>query len=513
MAHYCIKYDNVPFFVLPSAWDFAILHCVMAKQSNLSFFGREEIIDRLETLWGKRVPSLVTCRGRRRIGKTTLIEKFANRSKARFIKLEGLKPKDKMSNADQLSAFASQLALQTHAERTIPTDWLSAFARLDGEIRDEGRTVVLLDEISWMAYYDVTFAGSLKVAWDNLFKKHRRLVLVVCGSVSSWIKDWIIDSGDFYGRRSLDIVVPELPLSECVKFWGTTAGRIDMREIIDVLSVTGGVPRYLEEVNPSLSAADNLRNMFFIPHAPLAVDFDEMFSEVITEQPTFTARVLRSLVDGRKSVSEIARLLDMQRNGHVSRALDRLEECGLITADAESNPETGETAREKIYRLSDNHARFYLRYVEPLRESIDRDAYEFISLDALPGWETSMGLAFENLVVNNFRSLAKFLHLGKAPILYAAPFRKRPSKGTGGEGLQIDLLVRQKRTLWIVEIKRKRNIGHDVIDEVERKAKRLHVGKDVSLRRALVYDGELAPIVEAEGYFDALVRFSDLLGL
>ena len=203
----------------------------------------------------------------------------------------------------------------------------------------------------------------------------------------------------------------------------------------------------------------------------------------------------------------------MQRNGHVSRALERLEECGLITADAESNPETGETAREKIYRLSDNHARFYLRYVEPIRESIDRNGYEFISLDALPGWETSMGLAFENLVVNNFRSLAKFLHLGKAPILYAAPFRKRPSKGTGGEGLQIDLLVRQKRTLWIVEIKRKRNIGHDVIDEVERKAKRLHVGKEVSLRRALVYDGELAPIVEAEGYFDALVRFSDLLGL
>ena len=147
MAHCFRKHDNVPFFMLPSAWDFAILHCVMAKQSNLSFFGREEIIDRLETLWGKRVPSLVTCRGRRRIGKTTLIEKFANRSKARFIKLEGLKPKDKMSNADQLSAFASQLALQTHAERTIPPDWLSAFARLDGEIRDEGRTVAYCDPV------------------------------------------------------------------------------------------------------------------------------------------------------------------------------------------------------------------------------------------------------------------------------------------------------------------------------------------------------------------------------
>ena len=483
----------------------------MAKKGNLSFFGRDEIINRLAALWNKRVPSLVTCRGRRRIGKTTLIQQFANRSKARFIKLEGLKPKPKMSNADQLAAFASQLALQTQAERSVPVDWLSAFTRLEREISDDGRTVVLLDEISWMAYYDVTFAGSLKVAWDNLFKRHRRLVLVVCGSVSSWIKDWIIDSGDFYGRRSLDIVVPELPLSECVNFWGPAARRIGMREMLDVLCVTGGVPRYLEEVDPSLSAADNLRNMFFIPHAPLAVDFDEMFTEVITEQPTFTARVLRSLVDGRKSVSDISRVLGMQRNGHISRALDRLEECGLISSDSSSNPETGEMAREKIYRLSDNHALFYLRYVEPLRESIDRDAYEFVSLDALPEWETTMGFAFENLVVNNFRTLAKFLHLGKAPVLYAAPFRKRGTEGN--EGFQIDLAIRQRRTLWVVEVKRRRNIGREVIDEVETKARRLHVGRDVSLRRALVYDGNLAPIVETDGCFDALIRFGDLLGL
>ena len=484
---------------------------VMAKKNDLPFFGRGEIIDRLVALWNKRVPSLVTCRERRRIGKTTLIEQFAHQSKAKFIKLEGLKPKAKMSNADQLAAFASQLALQTQSEKSVPADWFAAFTRLDREIRGNGRTVILLDEISWMAYYDVTFAGSLKVAWDNLFKRHSQLVLVVCGSVSSWIKDWIIDSGDFYGRRSLDIVVPELPLPECVKFWGDMAGRTSMRDILDILSVTGGVPRYLEEVDPSFSASDNLRKMFFMPHAPLAVDFDEMFTEVITEQPTFTARVLRSLVDGRKSVSDISRVLDMQRNGHISRALDSLEECGLISSDSSANPETGEMAREKIYRLSDNHARFYLRYVEPMRESIDRDAYDFVSLDALPGWETMMGFAFENLVVNNFRILAKFLHLGKAPVLYAAPFRKRGSKNA--EGFQIDLLIRQKRTLWIVEVKRRRDIGRQVIDEVEAKASRLHVGRDVSVRRALVYDGNLAPIVETDGYFDVLIQFEDFLGI
>lgn len=71
---------------------------------------------------------------------------------------------------------------------------------------------------------------------------------------------------DGYGRRSADIVVPELPLRECVKFWGERARTLAEREILDVLSVTGGIPKYLEEVNPSLSASDNIRNLCFVPN-------------------------------------------------------------------------------------------------------------------------------------------------------------------------------------------------------------------------------------------------------
>ena len=77
-----------------------------------------------------------------------------------------------------------------------------------------------------MAHYDPTFAGTLKIAWDNHFKKHPRLILVPCGGVSSWIRENIIADGAFFGRRSLDLVVPELPLSECVKFWGRSPERI-----------------------------------------------------------------------------------------------------------------------------------------------------------------------------------------------------------------------------------------------------------------------------------------------
>ena len=165
------------------------------------FFGREDQIGQLESLWGKRVSSLVTCRGRRRVGKSTLVEEFARRSGARFIKIEGVRPKDGYTNADELSAFAIQLAAQTGAEETVPKNWLSAFIRLDKEIRDNEKTVVLIDEVSWFGYYDQMFSDMVKIAWDNYWKKHDRLIVVLCGSISGWIKENFIDNGAFSGRR------------------------------------------------------------------------------------------------------------------------------------------------------------------------------------------------------------------------------------------------------------------------------------------------------------------------
>jgi len=106
------------------------------------FFGRESILLEFDSLWGKRVSSLVTCRGRRRIGKTALVEQFAERSKARFIRVEGVRPTKGYSNDDELKTFAQQLAVQYGCERTVPLDWLSAFQRLSSLIRDTERKYV-----------------------------------------------------------------------------------------------------------------------------------------------------------------------------------------------------------------------------------------------------------------------------------------------------------------------------------------------------------------------------------
>lgn len=478
----------------------------------MDFFGRESEIGDLMALWNKRSGSLVTCRGRRRIGKSTLIEEFARRSKARFIKIEGIRPKPGYSDSTELKTFARELCAQTKAEDTVPENWLKAFIRLNREIKDRERTVVLLDEVSWLGYYDETFADLVKIAWDDYWSKHSRLIVVVCGSVSGWIKEHFVDNGAFFGRRSLDLVVKELPLKECVKFWGRSATRIDTREIIDVLSITGGVPRYLKEIDPGASASANLSRIAFRPNSILRIDFDEMFSDVITKLPTLSGKIIRVLVGRPLSVSEAAAAVNAGKGGKIGEALEQLEEAGLVASDAGKNPETGENARETRYRLKDNYARFYLRYIEPKKAIIDAGAYRFVSLEALDGWDAIMGLQFENLVLNHYPALLEPLHVGNSLIESAAPYsRRRKSDGMGG--LQIDLLLQTRHSNFVIEIKRKREIGREVIDEVARKLEKLATPRGKSARTALVYDGMLAPTIETDGYFDALIPFRQLLGL
>lgn len=476
------------------------------------FFGREDLLEQLSSLWNKRVSSLVTCRGRRRIGKSTLIEQFASRSKARFLKIEGVRPERKTTSHDELAAFAKQLSDQCGCERTPPLDWSDAFRRLDREIRSEQKTVVLLDEVSWLAHLADSFPSDLKIAWDNLLKKHDRLILVLCGSVSSWIRDNIIDNSAFMGRRSLDLVMKELPLKECVKFWGQAVERIPSREIFDVLSITGGVPRYLEEIDPGLSAAENIRKLAFLPNAVLRTDFDEMFMDVITERPKFSGQVLRALASGPLRATEIAQLLGIVKSGNITTALRQLEEAGFVSVEHGRNPETGDEIRDRRYRIRDNYTRFYLKCIEPVKDVIDDGSFAFVSLDQFDGWNVDMGLAFENLIVNNYRELLPYLHLDRVLIMSASPYCRPPAPKTGGEGVQVDLLLQTRQSVCVVEIKRRRHIGREVVAEMAEKCRRIARPNDMSLKTALVYDGELAPSVEADGYFDAIVPAERLLG-
>ena len=478
----------------------------------MRFIGRKEYLEDLESLWRKRSSSVVACRGRRRIGKSTLFREFARRTADSYVEIEGLPPDKNMTNQMQLDNFISALASQTGCSMDAVPDWLHAFQRLEQQIDDTKRTVVLLDEISWMGGYDPVFPGVLRTAWETFLHRHDRLLLVICGSVSAWIKENILGNTGFTGRFSRDYVLPELSLAECAEFWGEAKERVSSREIFDVLSVTGGVPRYLEEIDPGQDANENVRRMCFMPAGELYKDFDAIFNPIFGLDVELKKKILCELVGGPLSAAELERAFELDRNGRVSKSLKALKEGGFVADDPRLNPETGEQSRTSRFRLRDNYTRFYLKYVAPRKMQIEMGSYNFVSLAALPDWNAVMGLQFENLIVNNAMSLLPFLHIGNVIVESAAPYRNMRRGSDAGSGCQIDLLIQTPRTAYVVEVKRRREIGPEVMDEVERKIKRLPLRKGMMPRPVLVYDGELHPAVEASGFFDAVVPAQKLLG-
>ena len=477
----------------------------------MAFIGRTAELETLARLWRKQTPSLVVCSGRRRIGKSTLVEEFAARSGCRFLEFEGLAPDRTMTDERQRNHFLDRLAELGGTPPIRAETWPKAFDALRKVVGPgTDRVVVLLDEISWMGGCDPGFAAFLKNAWDTGFSKRSGLILVVCGSVSAWIGENILRSKGFVGRISLDLRVEELPLADCASFWGSASERVSSGELFDLLSVTGGVPKYLQEIDPGLSAAENVRNLCFLPEGYLFKDFDILFTDVFKRNAAEKRAVLEGLVDGPRTAGEIAAALGVSRNGHLTDLLAELREAGFTSQDEGLNPDTGKPLRETRHRLCDNYARFYLKCIAPRAAAVRKGLFRPASLDAMPGWNAILGLQFETLVANHFRELVPKLGLGGALVTSAAPFFRAGTKAR--PGVQVDMMLQTKKSVWVVEIKRRGRIGESVEEEVRRKVVRLGLPRDVSVRTVLVYEGRLSPSVVEDGYFDFAIPAETLLG-
>ena len=272
------------------------------------------------------------------------------------------------------------------------------------------------------------------------------------------------------------------------------------------------VNAYLEEIAPTLSADENIRRLCFQRDGTLFNDFEAIFSQVFGDDCDVKRSVLEILAEGPKTCSEIAAALGVGRGGSISESLDVLAESGFVAKDEGYNPETGKPARQSRYRICDNYTRFYLKYIEPYEDDIRAGNFPFSSLSELPGWRTILGFQFENMVVNNARALFPLLHLEGQHILSAAPYALK-SADPGKRGLQIDLLIQTEHTAMLVEVKNRYRIDSAIESEINEKLRRFPKRRTISLRTALVYDGELAPYVAQCGIFDMIIPFSNLLRL
>jgi len=128
--------------------------------------------------------------------------------------------------------------------------------------------------------------------------------------------------------------------------------------IFDILSVVGGVPRYLEEIRPSLTVDENMRRMCFLKQGLLFREFDETFNAVFGSDAIKRRAVLEALSGGSMKASAIAGKLGVAVNGHLTRTLKELEYAGFVARESNLNVETGKPARIDRYRICDNYTRF-----------------------------------------------------------------------------------------------------------------------------------------------------------
>jgi 5-formaminoimidazole-4-carboxamide-1-beta-D-ribofuranosyl 5'-monophosphate synthetase len=140
---------------------------------------------------------------------------------------------------------------------------------------------------------------------------------------------------------------------------------------------------------------------------------------------------------------------------------------------------------------------------------VEKGLYRSMPLESFSRWDTLMGLQFENLVLGNLPAVFREIGLTNIPILNAGPYYLRSTKNR--KGCQVDLLVRTRQSLYVFEIKFRRQIDSSVMTAMRERVKALDVPRSLSVRTGLIYQGNLHPEVQPSDYFDFLVPFEDLL--
>jgi AAA+ ATPase superfamily predicted ATPase len=467
------------------------------------FIGREAELRKLQEFKKRRSAGIVVVCGRRRIGKSTLVEHFAK--KTRFLEFYGLAPREGLTVQDQLDHFSELLSLAFHLPQIKFNHWNQALDMLAG-LTAQGEVIIFFDEISWMAESDKDFVGKLKGVWDTKLKKNPQLILVLCGSVTSWIEENILNNKSFMGRVSLVIPLGEMPLSDANLFWQNSL--VSSYEKFKILCVTGGIPRYLEEVHPEEPAENNIKRLCFSKGGVLAEEFDKIFRDIFMARAADYKQIVEILAKGNCEMNELCERIGVEPTGGLSHKLQVLEQSGFIARDYvwDQNKKKAKLSR---FRLKDNYLRFYLKYVDPKKHLIDQGLYEELFLEDLPEWNTIMGFQFENLVLNNLPALQKLLHISPSSILSAAPYFQKKTKRQ--EACQIDLLIQCRYSIYVCEIKFRQKIAPEVIEETSAKICKLRVPQGISIRPVLIYQGELSPKIPQANFFTHLIPFEQFL--
>ncbi len=406
--------------------------------------GREKEQDIIGTCMQSHRPEFIVVYGRRRVGKTYLIKEYFNN---RFSFYATGVTDEKMKG--QLQSFNDSLKIYGQKNKKAPSDWFEAFSRLrelleKSDIQRDamtGKRVVFLDEVPWMDTPKSGFKSALDYFWNSWASSHPDIVLIVCGSATSWITDNIFRSKrGFYNRITRKIQIKPFNLGETERLFRTNGISISRSQLVEAYMIFGGIPYYLNLFDRRLSLAQNVEELLFKEGGELYYEYEYLFSSLFKNPEKYLA-VIKAISEKKCGIlrKELAADKAIGDGEPLTKVLRQLEECAFIR----KYKNFGKDKQSFIFQLVDPFTLFCMEF------AVERKIKSWLKFIGSPAYYNWRGYAFEILCLNHADQIkAKLGIAGIESMEYSW------IGGTPDDKVQIDMLIdRKDDVINVCEIK------------------------------------------------------------
>jgi predicted AAA+ superfamily ATPase len=409
-----------------------------------ALIGRLEEQRILKLCYDSKRSEFVALHGRRRVGKTFLVKEMYGDAFAFYA--TGILAGESCM-ATQLDNFNEEIANYGGGDLPPAGSWREAFVNLNKLIEraPKGKKkVVFLDEVPWMATPNSGFLAALDYFWNRWASSRKDVLLIVCGSASSWIVENIIDNtGGLHNRLTRQIALSPFTLAECEAYYkelGVTMTRYQMAE---AYMIFGGIPYYMSLMDPKYDLYQNVDRMYFVENAPLRDEYDNLFRSLFRHSENYIS-VVQALASKSCGLTreDIIAKSGLPDGGSTTKLLKNLSQSGFIRA----YPAFGKKRKNQLYQLVDAFTLFHIRFHEGRKI---RDEDYWIKYSATPAHKAWRGYAFEQVCLIHLPQVKR--KLGISGVLTAAySWRSEQSR----PGAQIDLVLdRGDNVINLCEIK------------------------------------------------------------
>jgi len=408
-----------------------------------------------DILWS-RSAELVAVYGRRRVGKTYLVRNFFESFKnVIYFELTGQK-QESGAYAPlkyQLGNFKYQFERAFSKEIKVPHTWQEAFNILKNEVScfDEVKLILFFDELPWLCSPKSGFYEALDQAWNTSFERQQNIKVIVCGSAASWMLKKIVHAKAGFSRRiTHKIQLSPFSLEETKDYLQFKGFDLSFLSIAEIYMIFGGIPYYLNFMNPHKSIYQNIEDECFDISGRLVDEYHLVFDSLF-HHSSHHKKVVEFIASKQKGVllKELSTQFSSLKGGNLSRILDNLVGSSFIKKTAPLYNEKKGT----IFRIIDEYMLFYLKWIKPAPQSIfeSPDTIYFQSIAQKGAFNSWKGFAFERLCLKHEYQLRQALGIHK---ILSIPSMVYFYDKQGNRSSQIDLLFeRADRVITICEMK------------------------------------------------------------